>query len=477
MNRPAMMLALLLVAAASQAHADGELAKYVAQPDPSYHWDIVQSGRVGSGEYIEAILTSQTWHDVPWKHQLFLFKPKKMDPGTKQAFLYIDGGRWNPEYETSAGQSLPKQAAIFTKLADSLHAPLGIVRQVPFQPMFDRREDALIAYTFQRYFESGDVDWPLLLPMVKSAVRAMDAVQTIADQQWHLPIERFTVAGASKRGWTSWLTTATDPRVAAVAPMVIDMLNLPAQIPLQKETFGALSEQVKDYENIDLPGHIDSERGRKLVSMVDPYSYRASLAQPKLILLGTNDHYWPLDALSLYWPGLAEPKRVLYVPNQGHGMRDVDRLIGALSAVHRYSVKGQPLPSVTWDFEPAGKQLQVEVQTDRKPARVIAWSASSPTRDFREARWSQHQCTRSKKGFDCTQLVHRSQYTALYSEVQFKDPGEAAFSLSTAVCIVDAADVMVRPCLDNSGSGSPPPPLTSAERPPEPPERVQERVH
>jgi PhoPQ-activated pathogenicity-related protein len=472
MSRVAKIFALLFFAAASQAYAEGELARYVAQPDPSFHWDIVKSGRVGSGDYIEVILTSQTWHDIPWKHQLFLFRPKKMDTSSRQAFLYIDGGRWNPEYETNTEHPLPRQAAIFTKLADSLHAPLAIVRQVPFQPIFERREDALIAYTFQRYLESGDVNWPLLLPMVKSAVRAMDAVQTIADKQWHMPIERFTVAGASKRGWTSWLTTATDPRVAAVAPMVIDMLNLPAQIPLQKETFGALSEQVKDYETIDLPGHIDSDRGRQLVSMVDPYSYRASLAQPKLILLGTNDHYWPLDALSLYWPGLAEPKRVLYVPNQGHGMRDVDRLIGALSAVHRYSVNGAPLPSVTWDFEPTGNRLEVAVQTDRKPARVTAWSASSPTRDFREARWIQHACTRSRKGFDCVQPVHRPQYTALYSEVQFKDPGEAAFSLSTAVCIVDAADVMVRPCLENSGNGSPAMPATSAERPAEAAHRI-----
>jgi PhoPQ-activated pathogenicity-related protein len=450
MSRVLKLLALLFLVAATHAYADDELAKYVAQPDPSFHWDLVKSGRAGSGEYIEVILTSQTWRGIPWQHQLFLFRPKKINADAKQAFLYIDGGRWNPDYATGSERALPRQASIFTRLADNLHAPLAVVRQVPFQPIFDRREDALIAYTFQRYFESGEDDWPLLLPMVKSAVRAMDAVQSIAAEQWHLPIERFTVAGASKRGWTSWLTTATDSRVAAVAPMVIDMLNLPAQIPLQKETFGALSEQVRDYETIDLPGHIDSDRGRKLVSMVDPYSYRARLAQPKLILLGTNDHYWPLDALSLYWPGLAEPKRVLYVPNQGHGMRDLDRLIGALAAVHRYSVKREPLPSLSWDFEPDGNRLQVAVESDRKPTRVTAWSATSPTRDFREARWIKHACTRSRNGFECVQPVHGAQYTALYSEVAFKDPGAPAFSLSTAVCIVDASDAMVRPCLDNA---------------------------
>jgi PhoPQ-activated pathogenicity-related protein len=463
MPRPGLLV-LLFIVAASRTYAADELAHYVAQADSSYHWDLAQSGPLGSGDYVELILTSQTWHDIPWKHQLFLFRPKKMNATSKHAFLYIDGGRWNPAYE--AGEHpLPRQAAIFTKLADALHGPVAVLRQVPFQPLWDRREDALIAYTFQRYFETGDLDWPLLLPMVKSAVRAMDTVQTVAQQQWHLPIESFTVAGASKRGWTSWLTAANDPRVKAVAPMVIDMLNLPEQIRLQRETFGGLSEQVKDYESIDLPGHIDSDRGRQLMGMVDPYSYRASLVQPKLILLGTNDRYWPLDALSLYWPGLAEPKRVLYVPNQGHGMRDLDRLIGALSAAHRYSVQGAPLPSLSWTFAPSSALLEVAVQPARKPTRVTAWSASSATRDFREARWTPHACTRSLSGFACVERPHRPQYTALYSEVTFRDRGEHDFSLSTAVCIVDPAGQMVRPCLDNNGREAGP--LASAEHAPE----------
>ena len=33
---------------------------------------------------------------------------------------------------------------------------------------------------------------------------------------------------------------------------------------------------------------------------VDPYAYRDRLQTPKLITLGTNDPYWPLEALELY---------------------------------------------------------------------------------------------------------------------------------------------------------------------------------
>ena len=440
--------ALIASGVAAHAQAAGELEQYVARPDSSYAWREVTSGHLGSSEYVGVILTSQTWRGIAWKHQLIVFRPSKIDASSKQALLFIDGGRWNPTYEDEPPTSLPSEAKVFTRLADSIRAPVAVLRQVPFQPLFERREDALIAYTFDSYLKTGDEDWPLLLPMVKSATRAMDAVEEIAQRHWQIPIERFTVTGASKRGWTSWLTAAVDSRVAGVAPMVIAMLNMPAQIDLQRTTFGDLSEEIRDYSSIDLPGRIDSDLGRKLVAMVDPYSYRASLVQSKLILLGTNDRYWPLDALKLYWNGLPEPKHVLYMPNQGHSLRDVDRLLGSLAALHRYSSHGTPLPQVSWSWKPMSEanRLELTMQMDRRPRRVLAWSASSPTRDFREARWSSHGCARSQAGYVCRQSIGREHYTALYSEATFKDRGELPFSLSTAVCIAGGPDAAAPEC-------------------------------
>jgi PhoPQ-activated pathogenicity-related protein len=34
--------------------------------------------------------------------------------------------------------------------------------------------------------------------------------------------------------------------------------------------------------------------------MVDPYSYRSSLTMPKMLFMGTNDEYWPVDAIKNY---------------------------------------------------------------------------------------------------------------------------------------------------------------------------------
>ncbi len=363
---------LTVTPAGARAESPGELARYVAAPDASFAWREVQSMRIGSAEVTELVLTSQTWREIPWKHHLVLLRPANVDASSsRQVLLFIEGGRWKPEYEEGYQGAVPAKALIFARLAEKMRAPIAVLRQVPFQPMFDRREDALIAYTFDHYLAGGETDWPLLLPMVKSAVRAMDAIQAFAHERWQVPVTSFTVAGASKRGWTSWLTAAVDPRVASVAPIAIDMLNMPAQMALQRETFGGLSEQVQDYVAIDLPGRVATERGRSLMAMVDPYQYRADLTPPKLILIGTNDRYWPLDALKLYWDGLPEPKRVLYVPNQGHGVRDLGRMIGGLSALHRYSLHGEQLPTVTWTYAAQADRFGVDVQTNRVPRRVL----------------------------------------------------------------------------------------------------------
>lgn len=425
----------------------GELAAYVARPDESFSRREVRFGRIGNTEYVEYLLTSQTWRGIPWKHQLFVLRPSNMKSDAKHALLFIHGGRWKPEYEGERKETrLPREAALFARLAESIRAPVAVLRQVPFQPLFDRTEDALIAYTFDQYLRSGESDWPLLLPMVKSATRSMDAVQAIARERWGATVDSFTVAGASKRGWTAWLTAAIDDRVMAVAPMVIDVLNMRAQMEYQRATWGDVSEQISDYSSLDLPGRLATERGDLLLSIVDPFSYREQLTQPKLIMLSTNDRYWPLDALKFYWPELQDPKHVLYVPNQGHGLRDAHRVIGALSAVHRYAAAGKPLPRTAWSIALQDRNLVVTVKSDRPPRRVLVWSARSSTRDFRDAHWSSRPCRKAGDGYVCSARREEHGYGAVFAETAFRDPGSPLFSTTTTVCLIGSGEDETTQC-------------------------------
>ena len=112
---------------------------------------------------------------------------------------------------------------------------------VPNQPLVfeqdgqQRVEDDLIAYTWMKLMKTGDPTWTARMPMVKSAVRAMDAIQAVmaSDAGGRLQVDGFVVAGGSKRGWTTWLTGAVDKRVVAIVPIVIDILNVRRWIQLR----------------------------------------------------------------------------------------------------------------------------------------------------------------------------------------------------------------------------------------------------
>lgn len=438
------MLVLLVYAAsaASAVEPTDALAAYVELPDDSFGWVERRQGELAGQAYVELTLTSQTWHDIVWKHQLFIVKPKQLrDPS--RALLLIGGGNWHDDLAAppkDPQSELPREAPLLAALAAEIGAPVAVLLHVPQQPIFDgMREDQIISYTFEQFLKTGDSTWPLLLPMVKSAIRGMDAVQQFARLHWQIEIERFTLTGASKRGWTTWLTSAIDSRVQALAPMVIDVLNMGPQMKHQLATWGKFSEQIEDYTRRGIQDRNDSEQGTQLRAIVDPYSYRERLVQPKLILLGTNDRYWPLDALNLYWDGLVGEKRVLYVPNQGHGLRDLERVVGSIAALHRQAAGELALPELTWDLKNSDGLLQLHLRSNIRPKEALAWVAISATRDFREAKWESRPSELVDGTFRYDVAEPKSGFAAMFGEAKF-ETGTLPYFLSTNVKIVGGSE-------------------------------------
>ena len=419
----------------------GPLHAYVTKPDDSFRWTKRREGKLGTATFAELTLTSQTWRDIVWRHQLFILKPAEVaDDG--RAILFIAGGRWREELAgpvNEANEKLPKEALLLSAAAAALKSPVAVLLHVPQQPILGGLvEDAAISYTFDQYLKTQDAEWPLLLPMVKSAVRGMDAVEQFARQDWSLDIKSFTLTGASKRGWTTWLTGAVDKRASALVPMVIDVLNMTPQMKHQLETWGKFSEQIQDYTQRGIQDRTGTFAGKLLNDMIDPYSYRASLTQPKLIMLGTNDRYWPLDALNIYWDGLPGEKYICYIPNNGHGLNDVPRIVGGLTAMHKSASGRLTLPKMSWKLDEKEGKLTMRLSSDQKPAKVSAWIATAPTKDFRDAKWHSESTEQVAGSHQYKRDVPITGYAAQFGEAAFDDSGTPYF-LSTNVRIVGAA--------------------------------------
>ena len=361
------------------------LDDYVAAPDANYRYSLKKTieGDCYTAYVLDMI--SQSWRRkievdrTLWQHWLTIIKPDEVT--SSKALLWITGGS-NRDSAPSAADSMIARIAINTKTV------VSELRMVPNQPLVfpdgggPRSEDAIISYTFDKYVATGDANWPLLLPMVKSAVRAMDSIQDcmISVSRGALDINEFVVSGASKRGWTTWLTAAVDPRVIAIAPVVIDVLNMDEQMRHHYSAYGFYSNAIHDYEDLKIFERLDTPRGRELIKFVDPYEYRDRYTMPKFMINSSGDQFFLPDAAQFYFHDLPGEKYLRYVPNADHGLggSDADK---SLLVFYKSVLEDLPRPKFSWQI----KDNSIIVKTiSGKLMEVNLWQATNPkARDFR----------------------------------------------------------------------------------------------
>lgn len=321
------------------------LDQFLAKSDDSFTW---KENRVMGKVCLH--VTTQKWQDLKWKHDVVLCWPLVQTGSTW--LLHITGGDPN-ELDIQWSQ----------EFADRSGHPVAILFQMPNQPIWDRKEDDLIAHTFEQFLDSGDPDWPLLFPMVKSGIEVMDAVEKYCGSS-----QNFVAFGASKRGWTSWLLAASrDARIAGIAPMMFDDLKMVAQLEKQWRDWGHLSPMIADYSSRDLHESVGTERGRDLVTMVDPATYLPKIQAPVMIINGASDPYWTVDACNLYWDDIPGQKWLVTIPNIGHSFFPSDYWT----------------PSLIYFL----KQIDHPESISPKLIRTCVWSAESQDKHFDQSTW------------------------------------------------------------------------------------------
>jgi hypothetical protein len=94
----------------------------------------------------------------------------------------------------------------------------------------------------------------------------------------------FAIAGASKRGWTTWTTAAVDSRVIAAIPIVMDLLNMRQNFHHCWRAYGGWSNALSDYYAMNITSNLDNPNFQPMADIIDPLSYVNRLTMPKLVI-------------------------------------------------------------------------------------------------------------------------------------------------------------------------------------------------
>ena len=390
LSRNALLLLALGAVAFGCAHTGTDqtaLDRYVAEPDPNYTFSLVKSidGEGVTAHIID--MTSQSWRSATevdrtlWQHWVTIVVPDVVRHET--GLLVIGGGKNGDDPPSRIGGMLSGIALA----TGSVVVELGMVPNQPLTFIGDddqpRREDSLIAYTWDKHLRGGDDYWPARLPMTKSAVRAMDTVTSFCASVagGGSAVSKFVVAGASKRGWTTWTTAVVDDRVVGIVPIVIDMLNVVPSFEHHWEAYGFWAPAVDDYVEMGIMDWMGHPAYDRLQAMVEPYSYLDRLTMPKFMMNSTGDQFFVPDSWQFYFDDLLGTKYIRYVPNTDHGLDHSDA-IESLTAFYGSILTGAPLPEFSWCVRDDGA---IEVKTVDTPVAVKLWQATNPdTRDFRK---------------------------------------------------------------------------------------------
>ena len=419
------------------------LDDYVAAPDTNYSFHVV--ARVpGNGQTTFIVdMTSQAWLttnevDRPlWKHWLTIVKPD--DVASSTSLLFIGGGGNGGSPPNSADGNLVKIALATKSVVTEL-------KMVPNQPLVfagetvGRKEDSLIAYTWDKFLRTGDKKWPARLPMTKSAVRAMDTVTALcgSTEGGGVKVDSFVVAGGSKRGWTTWTTAAVDKRVVAVVPLVIDVLNMEASMMHHYGAYGFWAPSVGDYTAFRLMDWTGTPEYHALLKIEEPYQYRHRLTMPKFIVNGSGDQFFLPDSSQFYFNDLPGVKYLRYVPNTDHSLAGSDAYL-TLQACYNAVLYNVPLPQFSWMLEKDGS---IKVTAKDTPAEVKLWQATNPkARDFRVEtlgrKYTSTVLTDQGGGVYVGKVPETATgWTAFFVELTFPNGGPAPFKFTTQVRVV-----------------------------------------
>eukprot|EP01128_Nolandella_sp_AFSM9_P000041 TRINITY_DN1006_c0_g1_i2.p1 TRINITY_DN1006_c0_g1~~TRINITY_DN1006_c0_g1_i2.p1 ORF type:complete len:434 (+),score=104.46 TRINITY_DN1006_c0_g1_i2:45-1304(+) len=270
------------------------------------------------------------------------------------AAIYADGG--------SNRGGMSGNDPIGNDFVGYLQAPVAHLFDVPNQPIafyaeqngtVGRHEDGLIAYTWRHFLQDpSDPEWLLRLPMVKEVVCTMDMLEEFLPTIKSPVSHSYYVAGASKRGWTTWLTPAVDQRVKAIIPMVMPILNMVDVIHQMWRSLGEWSFALDPYNKLNCMDYLNTPQFKQMANIIDPLYYMPYLATiPKYLVFSTGDEFFLPDSTRNFFDRLQQQggeTHLRMMPNTEHSLAPHD--LRALENIATFVVsvmEDEVRPSIT----------------------------------------------------------------------------------------------------------------------------------
>ncbi len=383
-------------------------------------------------------LTSQVWQGITWKHELTVYDPREASHADAM-LLFITGG----DHQSKQNDNDHKQGFMLAQLCG---ARVAVLRQVPNQPLLgEKTEDELIAETFVRYLQTKDENWPLLFPMTKSAVRAMDALQALTKEKGR-PVRAIRRDG--------WLEARLDDLVdrRGRRPGRRDRPDghrhaqhgqagpEPAQgLGQVQRTDRRLRPARADGKDRDARGNQAVENGRPLHLPGPADQAQAARSTAPTTATGRSTRWT--------FTGANSRDRNIWSSCPMPAMAWTRTATGPWAAWGRSFATSSPIVPcqvLTWNLaRGAGGESTLTIHASPAPVAARIWTARSESRDFRESRWESAPLKPAEK---ITRYVPKtpSGNLALFGELEYKIDG-IPYHLTTS---------FLEPAVDMPGANS-----------------------
>ncbi|MEI8205127.1 MAG: PhoPQ-activated protein PqaA family protein, partial [Bacteroidota bacterium] len=176
------------------------------------------------------------------------------------------------------------------------------------------------------------------------------------------------------------------------------------------------------------------------------YSYRKLLTMPKMLFMGTNDPYWPADAVKNYIDSIPGDNHICYTPNAAHDLGDKKKAFATLSAFVGTTVTNGKYPICNYTVAQDGRTVTVKIKsTPELLVDALIWSADSKDQDFRDEKWLGSSLNApNQEDITVKVQIPESGFKAFYVDLKYKAPFKGEYTQSTRMFVMNSKNLLLK---------------------------------